>query len=192
MAKIPFPTDVIISNVQITHNTPNFHTESLSMKSKAKSRGIHRIEGSFDITIDGLKAQKQWTAFLLKLQGRLNSFELDLPLHFKTELYQNPTLATAASIGNNQLNLSGIIETIDAGSCFKLLNDDKTYYVLNDVETDGLVSVYPALRQAQLIGTELDFKTPKLLVRLDDDAPIITYEESGKIITQTVRFVEAL
>ncbi|HCH6797432.1 TPA: hypothetical protein NK990_003879 [Vibrio parahaemolyticus] len=192
MTTLTLPDEIIISNVQIQHNMPSFNSEAMSLKTRSRDRGLHRIEGSFDVTIDGLKAQKAWTAFMLKLRGRYNTFYLDLPLHFKSDIYRNPTLTSPAGIGANTINLGGIFDEISAGSCFTMLNDPKTYFVVDDVISDGVVEIYPALMQPQLDTSPVEFIAPRITCRLDDQVPTIDYSENGIIVETTINFIEAI
>jgi hypothetical protein len=81
MSIIQIPEEIIISNVSIKHEIPTFATESLSLISRG--RGVHRIRGSFDVHIAGFDEKKACTAFLIKLQGRLNTF-------YSTILHRTP------------------------------------------------------------------------------------------------------
>jgi hypothetical protein len=192
MSKITFPDNVIISNVSITHEVPTFYTESLSLKGRSRNRGIHRITGTFDIHIGDFTSQQSWTAFLLKLQGRTNTFELDLPLHFKsTEMYQNPTLTAAAGIGYHDLLVSDVGEIV-TGSCFNMMNDNKTYYVTDVDYAQDQITIFPKLNQSHLLGSTIQFIEPVVTCRLSDDNQTITYSESGRVITQTINFIEAI
>ncbi|MDW2454082.1 hypothetical protein [Vibrio sp. 1249-1] len=192
MTTLHLPDEIIISNVQIKHNMPSFNTESISLKTRSRDRGLHRIEGSFDVSIQGLKAQKAWTAFMLKLRGRYNTFYLDLPMHFKSDIYRNPTLASPANIGANTINLGGLFTEISAGSCFTMLNDPKTYFVVDDVTRDGVVEIYPTLMKEQLDTSPVEFVAPKITCRLDDQIPTIDYSENGLLVETTINFIEAI
>ncbi|HAV1497976.1 TPA: hypothetical protein JG855_002066 [Vibrio parahaemolyticus] len=186
MAKIEFPTGVIISNVSITHEIPTLQTESLSLTSRGRTRGIHRIKGSFDVHITDFEAQQAWTAFLLKMQGRFNSFELDLPRHFKSDA-RNPQLTLAAGIGASTLSVNGG-NYVKVGTCFNVPNDNKTYYI-TDINGDQF-TIFPKLRTAQLVNTEINVQTPVINCRFAEDNQTVTYSENGMLIKQTINFVE--
>lgn len=192
MTTLTLPDEIIISNVQITHNMPSFNTESLSLKTKSRDRGLHRMEGSFDVTIQGLNAQKAWTAFLLKLRGRYNTFYLDLPHHFKSDIYKNPHLLSSEGIGTTAINLGGIYSELFAGSCFTMLNDPKTYHILDNIYEDGSVDIYPALMKPQSENSVVEFVDPKITCRLADDVPAIEYAENGILVQTTINFIEAM
>ncbi|MBE5156672.1 hypothetical protein HJ044_04880 [Vibrio parahaemolyticus] len=186
MAKIEFPEGVMISNVSITHEIPTLQTESLSLSSRSRTRGIHRIKGSFDVHIVDFEAQQAWTAFLLKLQGRFNTFELDLPRHFKST-ERNPILTVDAGIGASTLSVSGAYY-VPVGTCFNMPNDDKTYYI-TEVSENSL-TIFPKLRKPQLVNTEVNIETPVINCRFDEDNQTIRYSENGMLVTQTINFVE--
>ncbi|AUS01934.1 hypothetical protein NVP3058O_016 [Vibrio phage 3.058.O._10N.286.46.B8] len=192
MAIVQLPSGLIFSNLTVTHNIPNFKTESINMKQKTKGRGLHRMEGTIDVTIGSLREQKAWTSFLLKVQGSLNEFQLDLPLHFKTDIPSNPTLNSSVSIGATTLRASSFSGLIPEGSCFTLLNDTKIYHVTEDVVSGSTFTVFPAIRQAQLVNTPMNFKSPVVTVRFSDDPQSIIYSENGLIVEATLDWVEAL
>ena len=192
MAIIQLPTELIFSNLTVTHNIPNFRTESINLKQKTKGRGLHRMEGSINVTVGGLREQKAWTAFLMKIRGSLNEFQLDLPLHFASDININPTLSVAAGVGATQLQVGAFPGIIYAGSCFTLLNDTKIYHITEDVVSGGTLQVFPAIRQAQLVNTPAEFINPLLTVRFDEDNQSITYAENGLILEATLNWLEAL
>lgn len=192
MAIIQLPTDLLFSNLSVTHNIPNFKTESINMKQKTKGRGLHRMEGSIDVTIGGLREQKAWTAFLMKISGSLNEFQLNLPLHFRSDIIYNPSLTVAASVGATQLQVGAFPGTIYAGSCFTLLNDTKIYHITEDVSSGGIMYVFPAIRQSQLVNTPVEFINPLITVRFTEDKQSISYDENGLITSSTLEWLEAL
>lgn len=187
---ISIPESVIISDVTVSHNTPSFMNEMMSLHTESKGRNIHRFEGEFTATMPTLKSQKAWTSFLLRLGGRAGTFSLDLPLHFKSDITTNPTLSTGASTGNNTISIS-TTEQIDDGSCFTLPNDSKIYHLLEDVDGNGSYSIFPPLQQSQLTGAIVNFKTPVISCRIDNDKPQITHSEQGIITETTLSFIEA-
>jgi hypothetical protein len=188
------PSGALISNVSITHNTPNFKTESLNLKEKVKARGLHRLEGTCDITIgETIQDQKEWNAFLLTLQGSYGSFVLDLPRHFKSEdLVANPTITVGATVGQNQLQLSAFTGTIFAGSCFTVPNDTKIYYILNTVVGGETAIIYPALRQDILVNSTIEFINPVITARFKEDSQTVDFTENGFIIESTMEWNEVL
>ncbi len=80
---IQLPSGVMVTGVSVKHNIPTFTTESISLKQRSKARNLHRLEGNVGISLYGLKNQKAWQAFLIKVKGRSDTIALDLPLHFK-------------------------------------------------------------------------------------------------------------
>ncbi|PHS21999.1 MAG: hypothetical protein COA84_14045 [Robiginitomaculum sp.] len=189
---IEFPSGAMITNVSVTHNIPTFTTESLNLKEKSKHRNLHRLEGSLDVSLYGLKNQKAWQAFIIKCKGRSEPITLDLPLHFKSDtVFSNPTITIAAGIGQTAVTLSAFSGNIDAGSVVTFLNDDKTYVVENDVTGGGTMTFFPPLRQAQLINSEIEVLNPVMNIRLDEDMQTIDFG-TGHMVTVTLSFKEAL
>ncbi|AGG58287.1 hypothetical protein VPDG_00126 [Vibrio phage henriette 12B8] len=192
MAIVPLPSGLIFSNLTVTHNIPNFKTESINMKQKTKGRGLHRMEGTIDVTIGGLQEQKAWTSFLLKVRGSLNEFQLDLPLHFKTDITSNPTISYSIPVGTTRLMVGAFDGSIPEGSCFTMPNDTKLYHVTSNVNGGITFDVFPAIRQSQLTNSVMEFKDPLITVRFSDDPQSITYSENGLILEATLDWVEAL
>ena len=187
------PQGILISEVEVTHFTPNFKTESLNLVEKVKSRGLHRLEGSFKVMIGkDIESQKAWQAFLLKTKGTLSTFEVDLPMLFKSDLNSNPNVIGSYSVGATQLELASLSEKIYAGSCFTIPNDTKVYYILDTIEYGGIVEIYPALRNNILSNATLNFISPVITARFDEDKQIITFSENGFVLEANVSFKEAL
>ena len=191
---VNIPSDIIISNVKITHNIPNFKTESMNLTERTKSRGIHRLEGTLDINIGGsIKAEKAWNAFLVSVQGSYNEFELELPLHFVSEnIDTNPICPDTILIGSNQMILNGFTDEVYAGSCFNFDNDSKIYYTKNTVKSGEVVEFFPAARVQQLQNTTIEFIRPKILARFTKDDQPIDFTEAGKVIKVSMDWKEAL
>lgn len=194
MAIMNLPEGLFLSNVSITHDIPNFKTESMNLKQKTKSRGLHRLEGKLDITVGGtIKNQKAYTGFLMRVQGSYNEFELDLPRHFKSDdISNNPIVSVAANIGNNILSLGFFTGEIYAGSCFTVPNDTKTYFVKDDVLGGNNVEIYPALRTNVLAGGTINFMTPVITARFKADSQSVEFTNNGMIVESSIQWLEAL
>ncbi|EDM66194.1 hypothetical protein PE36_00315 [Moritella sp. PE36] len=190
---ITLPSEIVISNVELTENIPNFVTESLNMKIKSRSRGLHRLEGSMDINIGkSVQAQKAWRGFLVNIQGRFNEFQIDLPLMFKSEIIRNPTMQLANGIGSNEIALSVFVGTLYAGSMITFLNDTKIYTVLENVIGGGTMKIYPALRQAQLSNSTIEAVNPVITAKFTDDSQSYSLTENGFQLESSMEWVEHL
>lgn len=186
MAIHQLPSDLIISDVDITQSTPQFVTSALNKKRRSKDRGIHQLKGSFNITVTGDREQRRFDSWLLKMRGRLNQFPLVLGNRFSVDpsRLQNVTLGSSASIGATSLNIAGFFGNIWEGDYFTLPNDTKVYMAQNDLTSSGgTLQIYPPLRQAQLINTGLVFENIEVLAMLDADEQPVSYTEGG-IITE--------
>lgn len=189
---VTLPAGAMITSVSVSHNIPTFTTESLNLKEKSKHRNLHRLEGSLEISLYDLSSQKAWQAFIIKCKGRSESITLDLPLHFKSStVLSNPSISTAGSLGNTQIQLSSFSGRIEAGSVVTFLNDTKTYVVEDDVSGGGLMKFFPPLRQAQLINSRVEVINPVMNVRFNDDVQDIDFG-NGQMTTASIKFKEAL
>lgn len=195
MATYTLPTDIIISNVEITQSTPQFVTTSLNKKTRAKDRGIHQIKGTFDITITGDREQRRFESWLLKMRGRLNQFPIELGGRFSAAptRVRNVTLASGAAVGATSLSISGFVGTIWEGDYFNLPNDTKLYMALNDLSgAGGTLNIHPPLRQSQLINTSLETENVQVLAMLDADEQPVSYTEGGIITEYSCKWEEYL
>lgn len=189
-----FPSDIIISNVQLKHNTPVFYNESISLVGSSKDRGMHRIEGSFDVTMYTEASKRSFEAFLLKARGRLNTFKLPISTgrFVSSTVQSNPTLDGVHNIGSTSLILNAFSGSISAGDLFNVINDNKSYMALDDLTSFGTIEIYPPLRKLSPDNAQLNFVDPYVLIRLESDIQMIDYTESGNIHVCTLNFKEAL
>ncbi|MFM1687948.1 hypothetical protein ACJ7VZ_05410 [Aeromonas salmonicida] len=175
--------DFIFSDISIKHHTPNFYTEGLNFVGSAKSRGLHRLEMNFKITLENSSDTKRMEAFLLTIRGRLQPFYISLsPEEWHNPLYTNasPLLGADIAIGQHSMVLSGVSDVIPAGSKFQFANDDKVYTTLTDGRNNTAVEFFPSSRQAHAIKERLNFN-PTMLVRMTDDVMEIKYERASDI-----------
>lgn len=191
-----FPSGLIITNVVTKHFTPNFASTSLNKKTTARSRGIHRLEGSFDVYIQDERDQRRFEAFLLQVQGRLSPFYMRFggARFSATDVNGTPSLAVATSIADTTISLKTLTGTIRAGDFFSLPNDDKVYMFMEDRTSPNLtgIPVFPAIRTAQPIDTVVTVEDVPVLARLQEDIQTITYGNGGLIHTATLNWVESL
>jgi len=190
---IDFPHDIaLISNVSITHNTPQYVTESLNLQKRSRDRGIHRIEGTFDVTVEkeNIRAFEVW---LLNVRGRLNTFYLELGDRFTSETANNnPLVATQTPAGANSLPINGLSGTVSAGDYFNIANDEKTYMCMVDTSNVEAMTIFPELRQQANLSSQIVVDQVKILSYLTEDTQTIDYTEAGQIATFSCDFVEAL
>ncbi len=192
---ISLPSNLIISNVTLSHNTPTYYSESLDFKSKSVDRGIHRLEGTIDVTTNNNAEKRALEAFMLKVRGRANPFYIDLPDRFKSNTVISANISTnvAGNPGDNTIAVGAFIGNISAGDMFTILNDNKTYVVLDDkLPGAGLINIYPPLRKGFVSGTPLDFNTNKIYARFRQDTQTISYTNGGLIHTSTLAWMEAM
>lgn len=173
-------TDYILSDVSVKQLTPNFYTESINYIGNSKSRGLHRLEMEFTITLENSADVKRFNALMLKIRGRLNPFQLTL----SPEEHYNPLytavrvckLVHRVDIGNNKITLAGFSGILPAGSMFQFPNDTKVYTILDDAKSNTEVEIFPACRFTQLEDGSLNFN-PSPVLRLQNDDFKIKYEK---------------
>ncbi len=195
---IQIPSGIIVSDVKIQHNIPNFYAESLSLSGRAKSRNIHRIEGSLTLTAGNPASQRKLEMFLLQVQGRRNTFELELGHRFSSATATgsgNFLAVSGEGIGSTSIALykSGSIGDITGGDMFNVINDDKVYMALNDTSgTPDSINIFPPLYKSLVVDSQIDFKSVKIIARLREDIQSVEYTEGGHITTYTLNFIENL
>ena len=191
---IPFPHSIgYISNVSLTEYTPNYSTTSLSLIKRSRSRGIHRLDGSFDFTLTGENNKKALRAFLLKTRGRGEVIELNLGCDiFDTTIFGNPQCNGAIGIGADSFSVDGFSSEIPAGALFTLPNDTKVYTATNSIFNNGVMDVFPHIRKSQVDNSPLNFSNVTLSVNLTEDTQTVTHSEQGIIHTMNFTFQEAL
>ena len=190
MAVIDFPHDLaILSDVILTQNTPVYSTESLSLIRTARSRGIHRLEGSIIATVEESNI-RAFEAFLVQVEGRLNQIKLKLPGRFDSKTAVNATTSVALIPGNTNVGMAGQTGTVSIGDYFTLANDPKIYMAITGGA--GTISVFPAIRNDAPFGTGIKFIDVEAELYLTEDAQSINYTETGRICTYQFNFVEAL
>lgn len=191
---LQLPDGVILSNVNVIHEIPNFKTTSMNRIVKVKGRGIHVFKGNIDVTIGGdVRTQKRYNSFLTKAQGSLNPFELDLSMHFKSEhMTENPTTLNAIDIGATKMTLGTFVGEVYEGSYFTLPNDSKIYVAQNDATSGQELSFFPAARQSVLQNGEINFISPVIKARFVGDVQSQSMVENGLILEATLDWEEAM
>ena len=179
--------DFIVSDVKVTDINPNFYTESLNFIGNSKSRGLHRLKIEFKITLVDASDIKRFTALMLQIRGRLNSFGLSLQDETDGKGFMNPLhtagtpmISNALSVGNNRITLTGISTPIPAGSRFQFANDTKVYTLLSDARNNKSVEFFPATRQPHMVKEKINLR-PVPLMRLERDESSIKYERTTEI-----------
>lgn len=180
-----------ISDVEVTHNTPVFYSESINMKGNSIGTGLHRIEGKFTITVNDAQEMKRLQATLLNIRGQLNPFMLDLG---SDHGWFNPfTVPNATNILNSSQVLIGSTSMglnsnqIPVGSYFTFPNDTKVYMVT--AASGNNYNFFPAARFTVAATSRINFTNPQLKVRLEGNSFTI---KQGRAESITLSFKEVL
>lgn len=194
MALVELPSGILISNVEVTHYTPQFVTTSLNLKRNSKDRGIHQLRGTFDVTVSGERENKKFESWLVKMKGRLNYMNLDLGGRFSaaSHLSQNPQIAVDTPIGTTQVNVKNIVGEIWEGDFVNFLNDPKVYVIGNDLVGSGNISITPALKTIQLNNAVTQMQNVIVRANLTEDMQTLSYNEGGIITEYTCTWEEFL
>lgn len=189
-----FPSGLIISNVKIKHNIPTLFNRALNKKATANDRGIHIIEGSFDVTISSDADKRAIEAFLLRLRGRANPFFLRLGNRFTSASpVSGAKVLGSHTAGDDILRLQTITGNITNGDLFTINNSNKVYMALENISTgSGFLDIYPPLRKDTSSETPVNFTDVAIQARLTSDVQEISYNEGGLIHVLTFNWEEAL
>lgn len=164
--------DWMISDVEISHETPVFYSESINMKGNAVGTGLHRIICKFTITTETAAETKRLQALLLNIRGQLNYFELDLG---SVDGWFNPlTTPNATNVLNTAQVLQGATTmtlnntTIPVGSYFQFPSDTKLHMVTG--ASGSNYNFFPAARFTTAGTSRINFSNPRLRLRLDSNS----------------------
>lgn len=163
--------DWMISDVEISHESPVFYSESINMKGNAMGTGLHRISVKFTITTETAADTKKLNALLLNIRGQLSPFELDLG---SVDGWYNPlTTPNTQNVLNTVQVLQGATSmtlnntTIPEGSYFQFPNDTKLYVVT--ASSGSNYNFFPAARFTTATS-RINFSNPRLRLRLDSNS----------------------
>lgn len=183
--------DYLISNVNVTHFTPQFFSTSVNLKDRAKDRDLHQLKITFDVTLGDDAKKRSFESFLMKAKGRLNTFYLDLGDRFNSNTATDtPLTSSSVAAGVNQVPIDSFTGSIIDGDMVQFLNDSKIYIATNTVTTSGLLSITPSLRVNQTNNSPLTLET-KPEVRIDTDEVQIDYGQ-GIVHTFSMSVIEVL
>ncbi len=164
--------DWMISDVEISHETPVFYSESINQKGNSIGTGLHRILCKFTITTETAAETKKLNALLLNIRGQLSPFELDLG---SVDGWYNPlTTPNATNVLNTAQVLQGATTmtlnntTIPVGSYFQFPNDTKLYMVT--ASSGSQYNFFPASRFATAATSRINFSNPRLRLRMDSNS----------------------
>ncbi|MGL6462401.1 hypothetical protein [Aeromonas hydrophila] len=164
--------DWIISDVEVSQDTPVFYSESINQKGNAFGTGLHRLLVKFTITVETAEDTKRLNALLLNIRSQLNPFELDLGSTagwfnpFTTPITGNVLSTTIIPAGSTTMTLNNT--AIPIGSYFQFPDDTKLYVV---TEASGSnYNFFPAARIQVPATSRINFSNPRIRLRLDGNS----------------------
>ncbi len=191
MAEI-IPSTIIVSDVTIEHNIPNYSTTSMSEKVKSRTKNMHFLTGDITLTAgERAVGRRAIEGFLLRCRGRL--MELEIPLNYTAaDAGGAPTITGNHSAGATSIAVAGIAGSFFVGDIVKFPNDNKLYYVLTDITGAGAMEIFPPLRIPQASGNPVLYTDLNPFARLTDDTQSVKYNEQGIITETTISWKESL
>ncbi|NEX81742.1 hypothetical protein [Aeromonas rivipollensis] len=164
--------DWMISDVEISHETPVFYSESINLKGNAIGTGLHRLIVKFTITTETAADTKRLQALLLNIRGQLSPFELNLgSVDGWFNVLTTPNATAVLNIapvlqGATSMTLNNT--TIPVGSYFQFPNDTKLYMVT--ASSGSQYNFFPAARFTTAGTSRINFSNPRLRLRMDTNA----------------------
>lgn len=195
---INIPESVIISEPEITQNTPQWRTTSMSKRTQIRDRGIHYLTGSVTLTSAGYDGAMYLETLVLRLRGGLHQLELDLGGRFTASNVKTCRTVAPVPINTTQFRVDTLTSagvspvTIKAGNTFNIPNDSKLYYVMDYDTASRQLEVYPSIRIALPEDSIINFANTKILVTIDETSQTVKYTEGGLISEITLAWTEFL
>ncbi|MGY3913595.1 hypothetical protein ACW5XW_23955 [Aeromonas piscicola] len=174
--------DFNIGELEITNLAPTLISETVSYKTVAMSRGIHRLEVSGSIMLENQDQVRKWQAFILGVLGRAMPWKLDTGADSS---WHNPfylpvrgvTLSTSGGIGNTKLTVSQVNQ-MRLGALVQFGDNLKIHVITDIQQQNSQITIFPPLPYAMPQGTPLKFDV-KPLLRFDEDNFKVIYGSRG-------------
>jgi len=180
--------DYPIKSFEIISDQPSVVSVSQSGVHYSRNVGAHLWKLKIETDMMArLQYQALW-AFLISQNGRLENFEVTLPVHGQSLGTVTGTVTVSSWTDDNTVILTNVGggSTLKAGDMFQFADHTKVYMCTADTSESGgdmTVNLMPSARTQSVTGTLLDF-TPSFTVVLDDSEISIkrdTYTSSLKI-----------
>lgn len=169
MTAIPLPSSVRIRHVEWSLDRPaQVNRSPYTAKRTVVAEPWHGLwRGKVELApIIGETNFRPWRAFLAKLQGQINTFQLPA-----TEGPQNSnvgvTVSSTAAQGAKTMSISGAATPLLAGQYFTV---NHQLCCCTADQSGAVLSFEPPLRQQATAGTVVVTSRPYALVALDDSA----------------------
>ena len=151
----------------IDSHSPSLVSETRGLVTRARAISGHRWE----INAAGFVLPDDYgvfSAFIDSLKGRLNSFEMDLPKRYKSTA-TNKTVQVSAAIGATTIELTANPTNVKVGNMFTFSNHAKLYKVIAVDDVSDIITIFPPLRLAITAGNIVNFQTPRVTLRLNNN-----------------------
>ncbi|WDE11342.1 hypothetical protein [Thalassomonas haliotis] len=138
-----FPTHIKFNSLGLKSNTPNFYSESRSLRRHVRRIPAHRWEVTLrTVPLEDADA-RSLSAFLNALEGRLNSFDVILPLYSTPQGAATgvPSVSAATAAGEKMVpakhGAANVENQVMAGDFIRFAGHSKVYQVTANADTDS-------------------------------------------------------
>lgn len=166
-----YPTTPEFSAVNVKSTSANISSTTRSGRMQVRSIGAQKW--SFSAKYNNMTREEfaPVYAYIMTLQGQLNSFDITPPVISDTSGTATGTVRAngAHSVGDNTIAIDGLTGTIKAGDFVKFAGHSKVYMVTAERDGVGTLTIQPALLSSvgndeQVIYNDVPFK-----MRLEND-----------------------
>lgn len=184
-----WPNGIKLGSAELNSNTPQYSSESASLKVFVSTIPSHRYEAEVEtVRLSGADRLRFW-AFVESLRGASGTFDLLLPpqsTHNNTAAGSCTTIATAA--GAVAVHIDGAPASqaawLKAGGLVRFAGHTKAYCLIEDVDTNssgaGTLMLNSALQRDVTLGEGVSFRDVPIRFRLRPGARPQKYSQSGQ------------
>ena len=166
-----YPSEPIFNAINVDSRTSNTATETRSGRTQVRSIGAQRW--SFSAGYNQLSRQEfaPVFAFIMTLQGRLNSFTIVPPVIAFTSGDATGAIIVDGNTtqGSASANIEGISGTLKAGDLIKFANHSKVYMLTADRAGVGAITFQPPLVETVPDNAVVTYNSVPFTMRLNND-----------------------
>ena len=132
----------------VIDNTPSFGGDSLSLKRTVERRPAQRWEIETNLAPLSYDAQNLFAVLIVKGYG--SKIDIRVPQNFGAKRARTATgsITATGSGSSSAISVQGVSGVIPRGTFIKFANHTKVYMLTADLNSSGVGSVYPVLRQS--------------------------------------------
>lgn len=162
-----------------------FNLSSESIAGRVQVRALSSQKWTFTVEFPPMDFSEYGgvNAFLIKQRGRLESFQIVLPVisDASGSATGSPTVNGSISIGATSFTVAGLTGTLKAGDFIKFASHSKVYMMTEDRAGAGTVTFEPSLVATVSNGSALTYNNVPFTVRLANDVQVFKYRVDSSV-----------